>query len=78
MTIEISKTTGRDVSNGSKPNRDGITETFSWCETCWLADPEKKTSNSGGECCTLKIKRPFGKSCDRWIMKKEAKEEKRC
>ena len=52
-------------------SHDSHTETFEWCKTCWLSDPEKTISNHGGECCTIKKKRAFGKLCDYWIRKKE-------
>jgi hypothetical protein len=47
-----------------------IADTFEWCKTCWLADPEKVT-NHGGDCCILKKKRGAGRLCDYWIRKKE-------
>jgi hypothetical protein len=44
-------------------------DTFEWCKTCWLADPEKKIINYGGECCILKKKCTPGVLCDYWIRK---------
>jgi len=44
-----------------------IADTFTWCSTCQLCDKGKQLSNYGGECCTLKKKRPAGKQCDFWM-----------
>jgi hypothetical protein len=49
-------------------------DTFLWCEYCWIRDKTVQVSNSGGECCLLKKKRPQGKMCDYWIRDKEEAE----
>jgi hypothetical protein len=48
-----------------------LAETILWCEYCLLRDKTARVSNSGGECCLLKKKRPWGELCDYWIRDKE-------
>ena len=52
----------------------GITETFEWCKTCGLVNIENKITNYGGECCTIKKRRIYGKQCDYWIRMSETQE----
>jgi hypothetical protein len=59
------------MGKGGMMRTPAIAENMVWCEYCWLRDKTKALGNSGGECCALKKKRPYGKDCEWWIRDKE-------